>query len=315
MRVLVLGTGLVGRYAVRDALRRGWEVVVGYRNEQPGPEFYAPLPGDAAEAVTYLKADVTKAVEVDALVQEARPEAAVHAAAMADVEQCERDRVQAQSVNVWGTRSLARACAARKVPLLYMSTAYVFDGRKGHYKEGDPTNPQNFFALTKLEGERAVAAQPGLEHLIVRSCTMYGENPRKRNVATTLIHELSNRRPVQVAQDQWDSPAYAASVAEATLGLLERGERGLFHVAGAERTSRYGLARAVAEVFGYDSRLLRPVNISELRLTGRRPPDSSLQNAKTEKAVDYRPLDVRTGLRAFKEEVAARSVSGSVAVS
>lgn len=312
MRVLVLGTGLVGRYFVRDALRRGWDVVVGYRSEQPSPEFFAPLPGGARDDVLSIKADITKQPEVESLFEKSRPEAVVHAAALADVEACEKERVQAQSVNVWGTRTVSRLAAARKVPLLYVSTAYVFDGRKGHYKEGDPTNPQNFFALTKLEGERAVSSTPDLDHLIVRSCTMYGANPRKRNVATTLISELSNRRSVQVAQDQWDSPGYAANIVEGALSLLEKGERGLFHVAGGERTSRYGLARAIAEVFQHDSHLLRPVNISELRLAARRPPDSSLQSGKAEKAVGFQALDVRTGLRAFKEELAARSLPGSV---
>jgi dTDP-4-dehydrorhamnose reductase len=314
MRVLVLGTGLVGRYFVRDALARGWEVVVGYRSEQPGPEFYAPLPAGAHDDVVAIQADITKPAEMESLVEKARPEAIIHAAAVADVELCEKERVQAQSANVWGTRTICRIAAARKVPLLFMSTAYVFDGRKGHYKEGDPTNPQNFFALTKLEGERAVTATPGLDHLIVRSCTMYGSNPRKRNVATTLIAELSNRRSVQVAQDQWDSPGYAGNVIEGATALLEKGERGLFHVAGGERTSRYGLAKAVAEVFGYDSHLLRPVNLSELRLSARRPPDSSLQSTKAEKAVGFLGLEVRPGLRVFKEELAARSLSGSVAV-
>lgn len=305
MRLLVIGTGLMGRYLCRAAAQRGWDVVATWRGEEPDAAFFAPLQGASPPVLVHC--DITRPQAVEGLFERARPEAAVLAAGISDMERCEADRVAAQSVNVWAARTVARVAASRNVPLLHLSTAYVFDGRKGHYREGDPTNPVNFYGLTMLEGERAVTGTPNLAHVVLRCSLAFGLNPRKRNLATQMLAELAARRPVQAAQDQWDTFCYAGSAAETAVALLEKSERGLYHAAGAERINQHGLAKHLADEFRHDPNLVRPAKLLDLRHMARRPPDCSLNAQKAEKATGLAPLPLREGLRRMHAEAQARA--------
>ena len=114
---------------------------------------------------------------VEAQVQEARPDVVIHAAAYTDVDKAEQERDLVYAVNVEGTESVARAAAACRARLFYISTDYVFDGHKqAPYCETDTPNPINVYGRSKLEGERrALALCP--DTLVVRTARLYGAKP------------------------------------------------------------------------------------------------------------------------------------------
>ena len=150
-----------------------------------------------------------------------------------------------------GVLSDAAAGAAElEIPLLHISTDYVFDGvaprdaegRPRPYVESDPTDPCSVYGQTKLEGERAVlAASP--RHTVVRTAWLYGVDGR--NFVDTMLRLAEEREAVQVVDDQIGSPTWSGHLAPAVLGLLERQVQGLVHLTGSGRVSWNGFAREI----------------------------------------------------------------------
>lgn len=194
--------------------------------------------------------DITDEQAVLDLLEEARPDALVNCAAWTDVDGAESNQEAAHAVNADGAANLARAAAHIAVPLLHISTDYVFDGiapldaagKPRAYLESDPTAPRSVYGQTKLAGEQQVlAASP--HHTVVRTAWLYGlDGP---NFVATMLRLAGEREAVQVVDDQVGSPTWSGHLAPAILGLLERGVSGLVHLTGAGTVSWNGFAKEI----------------------------------------------------------------------
>lgn len=199
--------------------------------------------------------DITNAAGVDELLDRLLAEpgslgAIVNCAAWTDVDGAESKREQAHAVNATGAGILARAAARIGVPLLHLSTDYVFDGvapldaedRPRPYVESDPTGPRSVYGASKLDGEQQVlAASP--RHTVVRTAWLYGvDGP---NFVETMLRLAGERETVQVVDDQVGSPTWSGHLAPAILGLLEREVSGLVHLTGAGEVSWNGFAKEI----------------------------------------------------------------------
>ena len=216
------------------------------------------------------------------LVAGARPDWIVHSAAMTDVDGCERDPAKAHAVNAVSAGTLAKAAAREGCRIALVSTAYVFDGAQGQYKEGDATNPLSAYGRSKLEGERLVqAALPAA--IVARTSVVFG--PHKNNFVLWVRRSLRAGAPIKAAHDQWVTPTCADDVARQVLGLMEAGESGLWHTAGAERMSRLEMAQRIAAHDGLDPAPIQSVCMADLTWVARRPRDSSLNTTKVARLV------------------------------
>ncbi len=195
--------------------------------------------------------DITDPKAVEDAFARIRPEAVLNCAAWTDVDGAESHLEQAHAVNADGPRNLALAAAWERVPLLQVSTDYVFSGEAfldaagapRAYVESDPTGPRSVYGQTKLAGEREVlAASP--RHAVVRSAWLFGIGGR--NFADTMLKLAGERDAVQVVTDQVGCPTWTGHLAPALLGLLERDVAGLVHLAGAGHISWNGFT---AEIF------------------------------------------------------------------
>jgi dTDP-4-dehydrorhamnose reductase len=224
----------------------------------------------------------------------------INCAAWTDVDGAESKADQAQAVNALGAGVLARAAAAVDVPLLHISTDYVFDGvapldaagRRRPYVESDPTGPRSVYGSTKLEGEREVlAASTG--HTVVRTAWLYGV--AGKNFVETMLRLASEREAVQVVTDQEGSPTWSGHLAPALLGLLEREVRGLVHMTGAGEVSWNGFAK---EIFRQaDVRCeVEPASSEQMARPAPRPAWSALASERD----DVLPMpDWRDGLAGY----------------
>lgn len=191
--------------------------------------------------------DAADETAVAALFEAERPEWVINAAAYTDVDGAETDAEGAERGNVTAPRVLAEASAARGVPIVHVSTDYVFDGETDRpYTESDAPNPQTAYGRTKLAGEDAVrAANPN--HFVARTAWLYSTGGR--NFALTMLGAAS-RGSVRVVDDQTGSPTYAPHLAAGIAQLLARDDWGTVHLANAGQTTWYGLTRALYEVCG-----------------------------------------------------------------
>jgi dTDP-4-dehydrorhamnose reductase len=287
-RLLITGAnGLLGNKAV----------VLANRNYEVMPLHHAkPLHDNS------LEVDIVNKEQVLSIFRKLRPNAVIHAAAETNVDKCETQKEHAWNVNVKGTQNVAEACDEVGAKLVHISTDYVFDGEKSHYKEEDKPNPISYYGLTKLEGERQVVAHCK-NYAILRTSVLYGWHPWKQNFATWVISQLRQNKEISVVEDHYNTPTLADNLAEMILEVLQRGLKGLYHASGSERISRYEFAKKIAESFQLDSSLIKPAKMSQLAAwIAKRPRDSSLSTDKIRKQLRTRPLNITEGLDSMQTE-------------
>ena len=221
--------------------------------------------------------DIGDLSEVRRQVEELRPELVLNAAAYTDVDGAESDREAAFRANEEGPRNLAVATAREGVPLLHLSTDYVFDGLATRpYHELDTPAPRTVYGESKLAGEEAVKeANP--RHIIVRTAWLY--HAQGTNFPRTMI-ALADRDEVRVVNDQRGSPTYAPHLARAIHELLPTGAFGTFHLAGSGEATWYELTVALYRELGIDTPVV-PVTTEEFPRPAERPRYSVLTSTRS----------------------------------
>jgi dTDP-4-dehydrorhamnose reductase len=200
--------------------------------------------------------DVADASAVAAVTREARPDVVINAAAFHKTELCERDPMQAATVNAQGAMLAARRAQAAAARYVYVSTDYVFDGeREEGYGEDDPVAPVNTYGLTKAYGERLVKSACH-DSLIVRGSAMFGHAGsagKGGNFIETMLAKAAAGEPIVVVDDLIFAPTSTNDMAERLLELLERrAPAGIYHLANSGRCSWFGFARKIFELVGRD---------------------------------------------------------------
>ena len=247
-----------------------------------------------------VKLDVTDKTETFQITSEIKPGIVIHTAAETNVDRCEIEKELAWKTNVEGTTNVAEACAKMSIKLVYISTDYVFDGKKGLYTEDDKPNSVNYYGLTKLKGEEFIR-KLCKDYVIARTSVLYGWHPSKANFATWIIECLRHGKTINVVYDHYNSPTLADNMAEALLEVIDMDLKGIYHIAGSQRINRYDFAVKITRNFGLDSRLIRPIKMEELKVwKAKRPPDSSLCIDKASKHLRTKLLDIDKSLRLMK---------------
>ena len=288
MRIFVTGgSGLLGSKMAEIALERSYEVYSGFNTHTP--EFGKPVKFDLADPDSV--ANVLKNI---------KPDVVVHSAALTDVDKCEMDKELAYKINVEGTKVVAEMAGKLGFFLVYISTDYVFDGSKGMYKEEDKTNPINYYGYTKLLGEKYC-----LDFCIARTCVIYGAKPAsgKVNFVLWLIEKLESGKNVRIITDQYITPTLNTNLAKMVLECAERKMKGIFHLAGATRVSRFEFAKEIAKEFGLDENLIIPAKMDDINWIAKRPKDSSLDTSKAAKYLNEKPYELKKALKVLKKEM------------
>ncbi len=196
--------------------------------------------------------DITDLDAVRAVVATYAPDLILNAAAYNAVDHAERDPEAAYRANALGPRNLALVTAAREIPLLHVSTNYVFNGlSRRPYHEFDTPHPQSVYGQSKLAGEEAVRAL-NPKHYIVRTSWVY--HTHGKNFIQTM-RALSQQPAVRVVNDQFGSPTYAPHLATALAQLVTTEAFGTYHLAGRGGTSRFDLIQTLYTLLGVRSQV------------------------------------------------------------
>jgi dTDP-4-dehydrorhamnose reductase len=229
--------------------------------------------------------DIADPVRVEQVLAQADPEIVLNSAAYNQVDVAEREPQPAFVANGLAVRNLAMACRQLDTQLVHFSTDYVFDGTAGRaYTEEDRPRPLGAYGVSKLAGE--LYAQAYLEQpLVIRTCGVFGPGglrTARGNFIETMLRLVSAKRPIRVVEDHVASPTYAPLLAARAADLVERKQRGLFHVGGGTPISWFEFAATIFRVAGLHPEL-QPTNEREYRTAARRPKYSALSNAKMER--------------------------------
>ena len=224
-------------------------------------------------AAARLDADVTNRLALDRVMRRAQPDVVVNCAAYTDVDGAEGDPHAAMAVNADGARNVAAAAAERGAAVLYLSTDFVFDGRKGSpYVESDEPRPLSSYGTSKLAGEVDTAAV-NPQHYIVRTSWLFGTSGR--NFAATMLDLGEHQSQVVVVRDQVGAPTYTAHLAEGLVRLISTGAFGLYHMTAGGQCSWYDFAVAIFDRAGVDCSVLSTTS-DELGRPAARPEYSVL---------------------------------------
>jgi dTDP-4-dehydrorhamnose reductase len=239
---------------------------------QLGRALQAALAGCDLIALTRAQLDIADLNEAREAVAAHGPEIVINAAAYTRVDDAETEHDAAYRANALGARNLALATADRNIPIVQVSTDYVFDGLKIRpYHEYDQTNPQSIYGKSKLAGEKAVASL-NPRHYIVRTAWLY--HTEGKNFPKTMLAQ-SHRGEVRVVNDQYGSPTYVPHLAEAISKVIGTGAYGVYHFAGAGVASWFELTSKLYRLLGIETRV-SPVATSEFPRPAPRPAYSAL---------------------------------------
>jgi dTDP-4-dehydrorhamnose reductase len=269
MRVLLTGaSGQLGAYLLRELLTAGEEVTA-WSGSRRGELFGAPLgPVDVADDEA-----------VAAAFHRARPDAVLHAAAVASIAECHRDPERARRVNVGGTATLAKLAAAGGARLVLVSTDLVFDGEHAPYREADPPAPLSAYGRSKADAEAAALAAP--RAAVARVSLLFGRSLAGRpSFFDQQAEALRAGRPVTLFADEWRTPLHLASAARALAALARSDFAGVLHVGGPERLSRLEMGQCLAHFLGVGPGVIVAARRADAAAAGPRPRDVSLDSSR-----------------------------------
>lgn len=291
MRVLITGSqGQVGQELVR----------------------LAP-PETLAIALGSTELDISCSKAVQQAMQRYQPDLIINAAAYTAVDKAESDSLKACAVNHGGSLNLAQAAAQAGIPLLHISTDYVFDGLSSRpYLESDPCLPQGVYGSSKLAGEQAIIANCP-RHLILRTSWVFGA--RGSNFVKTMLRLAQTRTELSVVADQQGCPTSARSIAQTlwSLAIACRNNPeqpwGIYHYSGTPTCSWYDFAQ---EIFHQARHLgllqqtpqLHAITTADYPTAAKRPAYSVLDNSAIGNAFAIRPKDWRDELQNVLQELA-----------
>jgi dTDP-4-dehydrorhamnose reductase len=247
---------------------------------------------------TYMHTvDWTDPVAAQNFLDKLRPDAVIHAAAQSKLNRCEQEPEAAQAINVAATQRLADYCARADIPAVFTSTDQVFGGTAAPYDEASAPDPINRYGRQKAEAEALfLAAHPA--GVVCRLPLMFGgPTPVTQCFLQDFMAQLRRGEPLRLFTDEYRTPVHIEDAARGLLLALERG-RGVLHLGGRERLSRYEFGLLMAEVFELPENQMVPSLRAEVPMAALRPADTSLVSERAF-ALGYAPQSVRQALAAI----------------
>jgi len=208
------------------------------------------------------------------------PDVVINTAAYTDVDGCEEQEDTAFQVNAEGPENLAIACRDRNIPLIHVSTDYVFDGKKENpYRKDDPPNPMGVYGRSKLEGEKRIQRILP-DACIIRTAWLYGK--WGKNFVKAILGQASKTRELKVVSDQKGSPTYTMDLAEALQRAAEKGLHGVYHVTNGGSCTWFAFAEKILALSEKSDVHIEPLSTKELGRPAPRPANSVLDCSEFE---------------------------------
>ncbi len=269
LRVLVTGAGgMLGR-ALLQTLSKSCAVTGLSSQSKP-----SDMPG------SWITSNLLDERQLQAAIADCKPDVIVHAASSVFVNECEKHRDQTWALHVGVSKQLVECSRRADAHLIYISTDSVFDGTKSSlYKESDPTNPLNFYALTKLMGERA-ALDYG-RALVLRTNIFGWRSDHRLSFGQWVLAGLKNQNvPLTMFPDVLFTPISTFEFAKLVDDCIRSGVTGLYHAGGADRISKHDFAMRLAARLGLSTSHVVATSIDSVEMGAPRPKNTGLNNSR-----------------------------------
>lgn len=258
-----------------------------------------------AEGYTYYSIDITEKEKLEQLITKIQPQYVVHTAAMTNVDACELQQRECDSINVDVVVTLVKLCNKNNIHLIHLSTDFIFDGqKKGHYTEEDVPNPISHYGLSKLRSEEIILSAD-IKYTILRTVLVYGlvDKKDRSNIVLWVKKSLEDKKHINVVTDQFRMPTYAEDLAEACYLSIKNRAVGIYNVSSNELMSIYDIALEVADTFDLDASYINSIETSALNLPAKRPYRTELDLKKSIRVLNLPSYSFKERLQVFKNQL------------
>ncbi len=265
-RTLVTGaSGMLGNDLCPALLKGGFQV----------------YPTDLAPDSKSIDAlDVREKEKVNDYIKKVNPSLIIHLAAETDVDKCEIDRKHASLTNTEATANIAIACKALGIPLVFISTGAVFDGKsKDIFRETDKPNPVNFYGKTKVEAEQMIE-KALTNYFIFRAGWMIGGGKKDKKFVGKIVNILKDKNDISAVIDKKGTPTFTEDFSANLLRVIKTGHYGTFHMANQGVCTRFDIALKIVEYIGKKGVTVKPVTSDAFPLPAPRGDSEALENYK-----------------------------------
>ncbi len=251
---------------------------------------------------TYISLDITNKEKLTEEILKIQPQFIINTAAMTQVDACETNKEACDLLNVDVVKWLVDISKILKSHLIHISTDFIFDGKKGFYKETDEPNPLSYYGLSKLKSEE-VLVNSTINFTILRTILVYGKvfDMSRSNIVLWVKEMSENNKEITIVDDQYRTPTYVEDLALACKVSVDKKATGIYNISSNKLLSIYEIAKQIAQVFDLDETLIKPISTATLNQTAPRPVKTGFDLSKTNKDLNLFPKSFKEGLQRFKE--------------
>ena len=287
MKILVLGgSGLVGDHFITDS--KSNDFITTYRNN------VINFPNVVSVKIN-LPQDWSKLEE---LILKEKPDIVLNSIAYSNSDFCETNREETYTLHVKISEKITTICSKINSKIVFLSTDYVFDGKKGNYAENDKTNPINYYGHTKDLAEKIILKNEN--NLVLRTAMVYGSSSKVRFLRY-VIENLKKDQEINTYDDIFNSATLLGDLTNGISKAIEFDASGIYHIVGSSCVSRFDFAKTVAKVFDFNENLVKPVSILSAKLKAQRPINPCLNNSKASKTFGIKFLSINEGIKQIYE--------------
>ncbi|WP_026777221.1 SDR family oxidoreductase [Polaribacter sp. Hel_I_88] len=254
------------------------------------------------EDFNYVSIDITEEENLKKCVQEIQPDFIINTAAMTQVDDCENNKQACNLLNVDVVKWLSEIADEVNAHVIHISTDFIFDGKKGNYKETDTPNPISYYGLSKLKSEEVLTSS-NINFTILRTILVYGKvfDMSRSNIVLWVKEMLEKGKQITIVNDQFRTPTYVTDLALACKISMDKKATGIFNISSSKLMSVFEISQEIADTFNLDKSLIKPISTSTLNQTAPRPAKTGFDLSKTNKELGFYPKTFKEDLQKFKE--------------
>jgi dTDP-4-dehydrorhamnose reductase len=298
--VLVTGSnGLLGQKITEKILKEGGvNLIATAKGENRFP---------VKEGYLYTEMDILDPEGVKKVIEEYKPDAIIHTAAMTNVDTCEDQKELAYQLNVEAVETLVTLCEAHNIQLVHLSTDFIFDGENGPYDELAAPNPLSYYGETKLRAEEVIKNSK-TKWAVLRTIIVYGivSDMSRSNIVLWAKGALEKGNPLNIVNDQWRMPTLVEDLADCCFLAIEHDAQGVYNASGKDMMSISELVARVADFWNLDKTLINEVSAATLNQTAKRPARTGFILDKSMTELNYHPHSFEEGLEILDQQLKQR---------
>jgi dTDP-4-dehydrorhamnose reductase len=228
-----------------------------------------------------------------------RPEIILNTMAYSNADFCEENKEKTYELHVKITKMITTVCNEINAKMIFLSSDYVFDGKKGNYQENDMPNPINYYGKTKYEAEKIILENPN--NLIIRTSLIYGSSNKIRFL-NFVLDNLKKGCEINAYNDIFNSATFVDELVNAILKSIDLNITGILNIVGSTCVSRFEFANAIAKNFNLNQKLIKPISVTVVKLKANRPIKPCLDNTKAKKVLKMKFSTIDEGIKQIFEQ-------------